>query len=296
MLLSDYISQVQELVHDTAGIDFTTAELTNWVNNARKRVALDFHNVRYLFQNASIIGGQEQYPIANGITGLTITNPGSLYLSAPAITIGSPSAGGTQATAVAVLNSTGQVSQINMTNWGGGYGAVPTVSIAAPGGGGTQATATAQAALNVFDIGSVTPLWGTQRYTMGWLPWQAFEAFCRANPTLQRQPAVWTTFQEQNILFFYPIPDQTYLIDLEAIGLPLPLVNTSDFDAQILDPPADCVQFYAARFAMLHLQKFPEAQGFEDAYKRRALEIQLTRQTRRVPNIYRNWMRRIQRW
>ena len=51
--LSDYMLQVQQLVHDTAAIDYSTPDLAGFINNARNRVALDFHNVRYLFQNAS---------------------------------------------------------------------------------------------------------------------------------------------------------------------------------------------------------------------------------------------------
>ena len=46
MLLSDYTTQVQFLVHDQTNADFTQAELTNAINNARTAVALDFHCVR----------------------------------------------------------------------------------------------------------------------------------------------------------------------------------------------------------------------------------------------------------
>lgn len=292
-LLSDYILQVQQLVHDTASIDYTTADLTTWINNARNRVALDFHNVRYLFQNASIISGQEQYPIANGVYGLTITNPGQGY-SAPLITIAPPAGGGVTAQAQAVVSS-GFITQINMTNWGTAYTTVPTVTIS--DSTGTGAVLTALAAYQVFDINSISPLWGTQRYTMGWMPFTPFQAYCRSNPTLRRQPAVWSSVQEQNILFFYPIPDQAYPVDIDAIGLPSPLVNTTDADSQILLPQADCVQFYAAYLALLKLQNFEQATYYEKKYQRRALEVGATRiASPRIPNVYRNYYRRINRW
>src|SRR5215472_15638829 len=112
--LSDYTLQVQELVHDTAAIDFTQSELTGFVNNARNRVAMDFHNVRYLFQNASLIANQEQYPIFGGIVGLTIVSGGLNYVT-PVISIP-----GASAFASAVVSG-GVITQINMTNWGQSY-------------------------------------------------------------------------------------------------------------------------------------------------------------------------------
>lgn len=290
-LLSDYQLQVQELVHDTGGIDFTTAELTNWINNARKRVALDFHNVRYLFQNAALVAGQEQYPITGGVVGLTITNPGVNY-TAPVATVSAPGGTGVRATAN-LVSAGGMITQVNMTNWGSGYAATPTVTVT--DGAGAGAVLTPMTAFNIFDIGGVTVLWGFQRYTLGWLPWAPFQAFCRSNPTLQRQPAVWTTFQEQNLLFFYPTPDQAYLMDLEGIGLPQPLVAAADIDSQILDPVADNVQYWAAHLALLKMQNFEQASYYEKKYEKRALQLQATRQTRRVGNIYRNYFRRINR-
>jgi hypothetical protein len=290
-LLSDYILQVQELVHDTAGIDFLPSELINWINNSRKRVALDFHNVRYFFQNASLIGGKEQYPITGGIYGLTIAAGGANY-SSPVITI-APPASGITAQAQAVVSG-GVITQINMTNWGTGYTSAPAVAVADPTGVG--ANLVAMSSYLLFDLLSLSPLWGTQRYTMGWLPFTPFQAFCRSNPTLQRQPGVWSLIQEANIAFVYPIPDQNYPVDIDGVGLPAPLVNTTDVDTQILDPQADCVQYYAAHLALLKMQNFDQADYYHKKYKTRQAEIGVTRYTRRIPNIYRNYFRRINRW
>jgi hypothetical protein len=297
--LSDYITQVQELVHDTASIDYTTAEMTGFVNGARNHVALDFHNVRALFQNASLIAGVEQYPIFGGVCGLTITNGGANY-SSPVVSIAGPGGSGITATAVAVQTG-GVITQLTMTNYGSGYALTtaapsgPAVSIS-DGGGGAGATAVAMVENNVFDINSISVLWGLQRYTMGWLPFTMFQAFCRANPTLRRQPAVWTTHTEQNIFFVYPIPDQAYLIDIDAIAQPFPLVNTNDVDSQVIPPANDCVQYYAAHLALLKLQNFEQADYYEKKYKDRVGEIIRTKQDRRIMNIYRNAWRRINRW
>src|SRR5215472_268773 len=286
--LSDYTLQVQQLVHDTAAIDYSQSDMTGFINNARNRVAMDFHNVRYLFQNASLIANQEQYPLFGGVVGLTINN-GGLNYTAPTITIAAPGGSGVQATAQAVVNN-GIITQINMTNWGTGYSAIPAVFIADATGSG--AVLTAMAAINIFDLNSISVLWGTQRYTMGWLAFTPFQAFCRSNPTLRRQPAVWSGIPETNLTFVYPIPDQAYPVDIDAIGLPNPLVNTTDVDTQIIPPVNDCVQYYGAYLAMAKLQNYEQAGYWEKKYENRAKQVIMTKQDRRIPNIYRNQWRR----
>jgi len=78
--------------------------------------------------------------------------------------------------------------------------------------------------------------------------------------------------------------------------LPYPLVNTSDVDSQIIPPANDCVQYYAAHLALLKLQNFEQADYYEKKYEKRVGEIIRTKQDRRIPNIYRNAWRRINRW
>jgi len=92
---------------------------------------------------------------ANQSQVLTITPlvTGSGYLTAPLVTIGPPAlAGGTQATATAVLTS-GSVTSYIITNPGTGYTSTPSISVAPPPTGVT-ATATISvgiAATNTFD-------------------------------------------------------------------------------------------------------------------------------------------------
>ena len=79
----------------------------------------------------------------NGILSIAVQTQGAGYTTAPAVTIAAPPAGGTQATAVAVLGTgvnAGKVVSITITNPGQGYTSNPTVTIAAPPSG-TQAVA-----------------------------------------------------------------------------------------------------------------------------------------------------------
>lgn len=80
---------------------------------------------------------------SNGILSIAVQNQGAGYVTAPAVTIGAPAAGGKQATAVAVLgtgDNAGKVVSITITDPGSGYTTNPTVTLAAPPAGGTQAT------------------------------------------------------------------------------------------------------------------------------------------------------------
>ena len=73
------------------------------------------------------------------VTGVTITNPGSGYTSAPTVTFQTSTGGGSPRTATgsAVLQT--QVTSVTVTNRGSGYPSPPAVTIT--GGGGSGATA-----------------------------------------------------------------------------------------------------------------------------------------------------------
>jgi hypothetical protein len=78
--------------------------------------------------------------VANVVTGITITTPGSGYVTAPTVTIPVPK--GAQATATMVVVAD-VLTSITVTNKGYGYRVPPTVTIPAPVGGGVTATAEA---------------------------------------------------------------------------------------------------------------------------------------------------------
>ena len=294
MLLSDYISQVRELVHDLQSTDWTDAELTTHVNTARERVALDRHCVRQLFFNLSLIPTQEIYPIQGGIGGIAVLTGGSAYVT-PVVAIGAPPAGGVQAAASAVVTG-GVIVAINMTNWGSGYTSTPNVTIT-DAGGGTGATGSAVALVRVLDVSSCTVLYpgNSLSIMMGWLPWTYFQAWIRMNRNQFGFPNWYTTHTETNQLFFGRPPDQSYRLEIDAAVLPNPLVTLTDADTQVIPPNTDAVQWYAARMAMMKLQNFDQAEYYNKAYERRIMQIGQTRQGRRLTNVYNNSIMRMLR-
>lgn len=93
---------------------------------------------------------RNRYP--GQVVDFTITDGGSGYTSAPDVTLGAPSAGGAQATAVSEISG-GVVSRVYVIDPGDRYtGGVPTVSFSGGGGSGAAATAIltdAQASANM---------------------------------------------------------------------------------------------------------------------------------------------------
>ena len=94
------------------------------------------------------------------VTALTLTDAGSGYTSAPAVTIAAPGGGGQTATATATMGG-GYLSGIAITNGGSGYTAAPAVTFS--GGGGSGAVATA--VLAARSLASITLTSGGSGYT-----------------------------------------------------------------------------------------------------------------------------------
>lgn len=298
--LQDYITNLRFIIHDTGAADFSDSTLTNFINQARNRVALDTHCVRGFFgvtsDNAlNTIPAQENYLYSGSVGGVTVGAPGTGY-TAPAVTL--VGGGGTGATAQAqVIN--GQIIAINMTNWGTGYTSNPTVTITDATGTGAAATATSL--VNVLDILSITVIWGDQRIMFGWQPFTMFQAICRQYTNQFNVPCIFTMHQGIKQFFLFQIPDQVYTMEMDFVTTTNPLVNAADIDSQIVSPYDDAVQFYAAHLCMASLQNFQMADywykgdGKSGKYDLRVKQLFATGQVRRIYNPYYTFAARVRR-
>lgn len=315
MLLSDYTTQVQFLVHDQTNADFTQAELTNAINNARTAVALDFHCVRALYiappSNAplstlyspvSVITNTEVYPLLgpNGlnsqIVGANVTAGGSAYTAATIATFAAGPAGSVRALGTPIVTA-GVVTSINMTTWGTGYtpGTLPAVTIT-DSGGGSGATATAIAFNNVFNIISISYIWGNQRYMLKFRGFTLFQAYMRSLLNFNQRGAIWTIHEQTGTVLIQPPPDQAYVSEWDVLCLPMPLVSPSDSDAQVIPPWSDAVQYYAAMLCLSKLQNFEQADHYFRIYSARVPKIIIGAGGTRIPNPYhRTFQRRVAR-
>ena len=97
------------------------------------------------------------FTLTSGVTGFGTLDGGSGYSSAnpPAVTFAAPPAGGTQATAIAVVNAAGVVSNLILTNPGSGYTAAPAITIQPPASG-TTATVTGGGTITLGGTGYTT--------------------------------------------------------------------------------------------------------------------------------------------
>ncbi|MCS7085740.1 MAG: hypothetical protein RMM53_00345, partial [Bacteroidia bacterium] len=99
-----------------------------------------------VYQNPTVVTGTK-------VSSIRLTSCGCRYTTPPTVTISG--GGGSGATAVARINSRGQVIAIDVTNQGSGYTGIPTVSIAAPSPAPTDygaATCQAQAVAVVREL------------------------------------------------------------------------------------------------------------------------------------------------
>jgi hypothetical protein len=294
--------------------------LTNAVNNARTAVALDFHCVRALYfappTNApvsalynpvSVITNTELYPLLgqngnNGqVVGASVMNGGGGYSAATTVTFDPGPTGSVLATGVPVITG-GVITGINMTAWGQGYvpalpgsAGVPDVTIADSGGGG-GAIATATMFNNVFNVISISYIWGNQRYMLKFRGFTLFQAYMRSLLSFNQRGAIWTIHEQTGMVLIQPPPDQAYVSEWDVMCLPLPLINPGDTDMQVIQPWADAVQYYAAMLCLNKLQNFEQAEYYFKIYSARVPRIIIGAGGARIPNVYnRSFQRRVAR-
>jgi FtsP/CotA-like multicopper oxidase with cupredoxin domain len=90
--------------------------------------------------------------VPTSVASVTLTNPGSLYVSAPTVTFNG--GGGSNAAADTVLTQVGGVGAVNVTASGLGYTVPPTITFGNPQQTGTRATAVVSA-MQPTGVGSV---------------------------------------------------------------------------------------------------------------------------------------------
>lgn len=69
MALSNYVTEVRRLLHDSSGRVWDTPQLVDYINEGRMRTALDTHCLRSL-EDVTLVLDQEVYPLATLTTKL----------------------------------------------------------------------------------------------------------------------------------------------------------------------------------------------------------------------------------
>lgn len=63
-VLSEYVTETRRLLHDANGRFWATSEIQDYVNEARRQVAVDTHCLRFLDTAVALVSGTETYAVA----------------------------------------------------------------------------------------------------------------------------------------------------------------------------------------------------------------------------------------
>ena len=279
--LNDYLSQVENLLHDVNNVFWTQNQLTTYINEARERTVRDTGCLRTLQTttaplayntststgvsptlwqgNTAVTAGQ--YVFSNIYT-YVYTQSGTSGSSAPAYPTGTnpfppttPFADGT-----AMLQYVGPAEIIN-------FNSLPQQ-------------------LNVYDIVNINLYWGNSRIPLRYLPWSNFTAQLRYWQNYVGRPVCFSVYGQQQI-YIAPIPDQQYYIEVDTNILPnlLSLSSPNTVDT-IIDPYSTAVQYYAAYKAKFYEQSYGESEIFKQQYDKHILNVLNSVFTRRIPDPY----------
>lgn len=287
VVLSQYITEVRRLLHDAAGNFWSDTDLTSYINSARERVVRDTGCLRYIRQ-VNFLQNAETFNLSqlpNGyLDSVTVTSGGSGYANtAPTVTVSNPSTAlGVVAEAQAVLDPTGDyVQYISVTNPGSGYASAPSITVT----GTATATATlAQTPERNLDTLNVNLYWGNSRVPLLYRPWTQFNAELRYWQNYIGRPVAYSQYGQGQI-YIQPVPDQTYVAELDCVVLPDPLVNDNSVET-IIDPYTQPVKYYAAYMAKYQEQSYGEAEIFQAQYAKQVQAVLNSVFTRRMYNPY----------
>jgi hypothetical protein len=302
MLLSDYIADVQEIIHDSTASCWPLARVISRINDARLDVARDMWCVRQNVTGVQLLPGVEIYNIDGAVCGATVIAGGSNYGtgSTVPVTFSAPSVGEQQALGFGNLVN-GSLASITMTQWGEGYTGVPTIAIGGIGAGAAavaiplfQSNPLSTTIGNPLAIMPLSYTWNGQRRTMSYLDFTMFQAYPRMWNVIgfQGPPGVFTHHQQGQQIYVQTPPDQVYLAEFDTIFMPAPLVATTDVDTQVIDPWARAVQWKAAAYLLYKHQNLGQVGQMEAKYKAMVPEIIMTSGGIRFPNPYHSTFQR----
>jgi len=273
--LSSYITEVQRLLHDANSVFWSTQELTDYINDARERVARDTGCLRTLqitatpisstgvaatvwTAGATVTAGQF---IFNNIFIYSVVTGGTLSTTAPPY----PSSGNTFPPSTPFTDGTATLQ------YSGPAEIIPYGIL-------TNGT--------TLDILNVNIYWGNSRIPLRYLPWSNFNAQLRYWQNYVGRPVCFSVYG-QNTIYIGPVPDQAYVVEIDSTILPSSLSSSNpNVTDQITDPYTTPVAFYAAYKAKYKEQSYGEAEIYKQEYLKQVNAVLNSTFTRRIPDPY----------
>jgi hypothetical protein len=265
--LQDYLTDTAALLHDMSFSFHSQSQLTRWVNEARRIVALDTSCVRRLITGESLSGAQSQ-------PGSFI--PGSAQPGALPNQTNAPSISGTPPFITSAANPA--VSTINNVE-----------RYPFKGFWNSAARDEHSGVLGVYDASALIINWGgAVRVTADWYPVDELQAYCRAFlPAASSFPFIWSIYNDgpDGEIWIWPVPSEPLTMQLDAYCLPAPIYSDSDPDV-IPDGMSDAVKFKAASIALMAARRYMEAELLEARYQERAVLNAAARDSGKTRSYY----------
>jgi len=300
-----YHAQTTRFLRESKQDFVNPSDITNAINRARREIAMRAMCVRRLT------------PISGSVSTCVVTAGGTGYSASPTVTISTPDfpsgqgalANGSQATATAIVTA-GVITAISVDYGGAGY-FEPIVTITDTTGSGATATATVTG-VNVITIGreqyplseidvsmfpgvdsvymvhSVTIIYSNYRYSLPQYDFSTYQAKIRQWPNqYQYVPAICSQTQQgsDGILFLYPLPSQTYQIELDCFCLPQDLDQPNSQDV-IPKPWDDAVPYFAASLIFQELQNLNYSKYYLDLYDKMLIRYSTAARWGRSTSMY----------
>ena len=283
-MLFQYMKFTQKFIRDTEQALINPGDIIDYVNRARREVAMRAQCVRVL-------------PLDQGaVTNITIVNGGTGY-TAPTINITEPDFPGgealfplgTQATAAATVID-GVITNIDVTYGGSGY-FQPQVFITDATGRGATAFATISPVMKtkngqeiysfkdipidsfpgvreVIAVKSISIIYANYRYSLPMYSFSVYQAMIRQYPGQYYYVPTMSAQRGQGSagsLYLYPLPSQEYQLELDCFCWPQDLETDQDVEA-IPDPWTEAVPYLAAHYCYLELQNLNAANYYRKMF------------------------------
>jgi hypothetical protein len=298
--LNTYLTQVQRLLHDANLNFYTQSQLTDYINEARKRTVRDTGALREIVvtqtpcqvaPTATINSVSPANPLAwtastayttsqflfSNIFIYQVTTAGTTDTTAPPYPSNNTNNYTNYPPTTEFFNGTCGLTYVgNCENIS--YAALTNLmgsSPLSPSSGNT-----------VLDIININLYWGNTRVPLDWLAWTDFNARLRFWQNYIGRPLAFSTYGQGQI-YLGPVPDQIYQIEVDCVVLPNDLsTNSPNTTDVIVDPYSGCVQFYAAYLAKYYEQSYGEAEIYKQEYNKHISAVLSSIYTRRVPSVY----------
>ena len=137
---------------------------------------------------------------------------------------------------------------------------------------------------SILDVLNINLYWGNSRIPLRYLAWTDFNSQLRYWQNYTGRPVGFSLYGMTTI-YFGPVPDQTYVIELDTIVLPVALTSSTQNDP-IPAPFTSPVKFYAAYLAKYKEQSYGEAEIFKAEYMKQMQSAIASTMTRRLPTAF----------